>query len=526
VKPVSETIYDSPPRPLEKRKAMVSRAGVWTIIGIVLLTGLLLRLKGFSYPPFDSHRFRQTHTLSTIEAFHRDGIDLFHPRAIHQGYPGVLVLEFPLFQAVAAMVYDLFGAHIEWVRLLNILFGAGALWLVWRIARHLLDETTALFAACVYWLSPLNILYQRSTLADPFAVLISLVSFHCLALLLIRDKESVPANPRKDWMRFGVFAATTVLAALLKALYLWPAFLLLAWGVVRSRRKFDVRVAGAAGVFGVAGILFLLWNHYATSVNALSPITRGLTPTSLLGVSALLHSDFYVNQLWLRPVWWVGPAGIVLFPLGLMAGWLERREKSWTGSLWLLALIPPTFLLVFANINTPHNYYQLIITPFLAVVAGNGLRWLTFKTAATMPRVAHLAAPGFAGILAVGAVLSYMGEPRLPRAVRDFGKLCAGKVVAWEPGMVFVSGNAIQSPPHRDVPEYLYAAKLWGYAETVRGAADAQADFEQFVPAFQRLRYVVFYGTDIPDWLVKKGFRLTVRDDAHQFYLFEKGAPI
>jgi 4-amino-4-deoxy-L-arabinose transferase-like glycosyltransferase len=507
----------------------MSRRWLWVIVGIVLLTGLLLRLKGFSYPPFDSHRFRQTHTLSTIEAFHADGIDLLHPRAIHQGYPGVLVLEFPLFQALAATVYNLFGAHIELVRVLNILFGLGTLWLLWRITLHLLDETTALFATFIYWLSPLNILYQRSTLADPFAVFVSLLSFYCLALLLVPgDTESAPASRRRSWVCFGVFAMATVLAALLKVLYLWPAVLLLAQGAVRCRRSFNVWVVRATGVFGIAGVLFLLWNHYAASVNALSPITRGLHPTSLLGVSALFTSDFYVNQLLRRPLWWVGAVGLFLYPAGLVAGWLERAGKSRAESLCLLALIPPGYLLLFANINGPHNYYQLIITPFLAAVAGNGLRWLSFKTAAAMPRLARFAVPGFAAVLAVSAALTYLiwlREPRLQRPVRDFGRVCSGKVVAWEPAMLFVCASTIQSPPHRDVPEYLYVAKLWGYGETVSDAADAEADFEQMTPAFQRLRYVLFYGTEVPDWPAKKGFQLTIRDEVHRFYLFEKISP-
>lgn len=68
------------------------------LLGALLLAGLLLRLHGLSYPPYDHHSFRQTQTLSTAEAFYRNGIDLLHPTAIYMGYPGTFVLEIPLFK--------------------------------------------------------------------------------------------------------------------------------------------------------------------------------------------------------------------------------------------------------------------------------------------------------------------------------------------------------------------------------------------------------------------------------------------
>src|SRR6266516_7109095 len=95
-----------------------------------LVTELWLRLIRLSCPPYDAHNFRQTQTLSTIEFFHADGIDLLHPRTIYTGYPGTFVLELPAFQAIAATLYNILGPKIEVVRILNILLGAVTLWLL------------------------------------------------------------------------------------------------------------------------------------------------------------------------------------------------------------------------------------------------------------------------------------------------------------------------------------------------------------------------------------------------------------
>jgi 4-amino-4-deoxy-L-arabinose transferase-like glycosyltransferase len=298
----------------------VGRPYLKLIVGIVLLTGLLLRLKGLSDPPFDSHTSRQTHTLSTIEAFHSDGIDLLHPRVIYTGYPGVLVLELPVFQALGATLYNIFGAHIELIRILNILFGTATMWLLYKVARHLFDATTAVAAAMIYWLAPVNILYQRSVLLDPSAVFLSTLSFYCLALLLIPGNMDAAANrSRQRWIWFGIFGGATLIVALVKALYLWPTVLLLGWVLLSRRFKWGMWTVLALLVFGLAGIGVLVWNHHATVVNDASPGTRGANLTGFLGAAALFSRSFYLDQLFVRPIWWLGLVGMLLFPVGLAA---------------------------------------------------------------------------------------------------------------------------------------------------------------------------------------------------------------
>ena len=170
------------------------------LIGIVI-AGFALRFLGFSEQPFDSHSTRQCQTLATIEDFHRNGINLMKPNTIYMGYPGTLVLELPLFQALAASVYHAMGDHIELVRLLNIAFGACTAWLLFGIVRFAIDRTTAVTTVCIYWLAPLNIVYQRSTLIDPMAVCCGLAALY--GLMLIANAENVVTR-RWPWFLFAV----------------------------------------------------------------------------------------------------------------------------------------------------------------------------------------------------------------------------------------------------------------------------------------------------------------------------------
>src|SRR5438270_1747645 len=133
------------------------RRQLYTLLLLAGIVGLVLRLVCFSCPPYDSHSFRQTQTLSTIETFYHEGVDIFHAKAIYMGYPGVFVLEVPVFQAFCAWLYRLFGPHWEIVRAVNICLGAGSAWLVYKISLRFFAPGIAALSAIIYWLAPLNI---------------------------------------------------------------------------------------------------------------------------------------------------------------------------------------------------------------------------------------------------------------------------------------------------------------------------------------------------------------------------------
>jgi hypothetical protein len=518
--------FHGPGASIEARK---SQWAVPAAISIALLAGLLLRFVEFSSPPYDSHGFRQTQTLSTIEFFYLQGIDLLHPKTNYMGYPGVFVLELPIFQALAALLYKVLGPHLEIVRILNILLGAGTTWLLYGAVKRLLDRPTSILTALIYWLAPVNIVYQRSMLLDPMGVFFGVLSFSSLVALLAPAEADIASSGRaRYWLHFGAFAIATWLAAMIKTLYLWPVTLLLLCAVGTRRIKFDWGTVRLFSVFAIAGSSFLLWNRYAAVVNDQSAFSRGLQPTSLLGFSALVDPKYYVTMIIRRPKWWLGPLGALLYPFGLWAMWRERRNSPRPDVLLLLVLIPPLYLLLFSFINRPHDYYQLIITPFLSVVPAYGLAWLAKRMpslTAESDVIGRFSFPALCAIFLVAAPLTYLfwfhgGQPD-PRIVL-FDRLCAGKVAPGSSGMLFVAIDYCSSPPDSHIPEFLYAAHLWGYGRVVPNDNRARAYFEQWAPEFPKLDYVVLYGTDLPNWLPPRVFALVSEDVDHRLYIFRR----
>ncbi|MSR64432.1 MAG: phospholipid carrier-dependent glycosyltransferase [Verrucomicrobiae bacterium] len=92
---------------------------------------------------------------------------------------------------VVSVAFQLFGVH-DWVaHVLNNLIFVGAVMIVfWTAVLLFRDHTTGLFAALVYALIPLNLLWSNTASSEPSAALTALLSV-CATLLFIRQ----PSHP-------------------------------------------------------------------------------------------------------------------------------------------------------------------------------------------------------------------------------------------------------------------------------------------------------------------------------------------
>ena len=88
---------------------------------IVLL--FVVRLVGIANPPLEvGHNWRQTTVLMVARNFYEDGLDLLHPRVDMAGeLSGITGMEFPLRNALFALVGFVFGFDAGWGRLINLI---------------------------------------------------------------------------------------------------------------------------------------------------------------------------------------------------------------------------------------------------------------------------------------------------------------------------------------------------------------------------------------------------------------------
>ncbi len=356
--------------------------GRWVSYLIVLLVMISfgLRLSRINAPPLDnSHNHRQSQTLSTIEDYYANGIDLLKPKVHYVGYPGYLVLEFPLFQAIMAEIWKVTGPHVAVVRLFNLLLHACAVLLLFLILRLYFDTHLCFLASAVYALTPLNLIYSRSTLIEPFAILLSL--FILYVYLKLSDIKRI-----SHVVYYVFWVVCVILAALIKSLYLFPLGIIYIATVSKRNIRTNVLYGGA---LAVAAVCMVLWMRHAHVVNALTYYNRNFTIEHHLGMKNTLSFVYWMiiaQRIMLKVT--TGPA-LILLLLSLW-GLLDRSETSRKRAIlaisWTCVI---GYLTLFSNINMPHDYYMLIIVPYMSLLTAYGyctlekqlpLRYGTFLT--------------------------------------------------------------------------------------------------------------------------------------------------
>jgi 4-amino-4-deoxy-L-arabinose transferase-like glycosyltransferase len=291
--------------------------------------------------------WRQTQTAFTAVLYSKEGIDLLSPQVPVLGPPWVMRLEFPIFQAGAAILIDL-GMQPEvalrGLSLLCFLATAGVLWVMLR--RHI-SERVALIALVIFLFSPFALLWSRTSMIEYPAAL--------GALLFMFGTLEWHAGRGRRW--FVVAAVAGSMAALIKittaVFWVAPALLTRRWGALL--------------LCAIPGAIGLAWTLYAGAGDEAGRLTTGMTTMSWL------EWNFGGNRLdpsvWLRvfapALVWIS---FLLFPFALLV--IHRSERlvwAWLG----IALIAP--MLVFTNLYLQHDYYSVAIAAAVAALAAGGL---------------------------------------------------------------------------------------------------------------------------------------------------------
>jgi hypothetical protein len=308
---------------------------------------------------------RQLQTMSTIDAYVSQGVDLLHPRTNFFGWPGHLLLEFPIFQALAASISRITQNPIVTTRMINLIFGTLSILLVHGISRFWFDRCVAAYSSLFFAWAPLNIMFHRSMMVDVFCVFFALAS----QLILMHWW-----NKRRWWLGILFCIAGTV-CVLIKPLYFLPVAVLFILQLISesqpvSREKLLSSARRYAPVFSylllIGGALtwWLLFAHFNGEGNqhALQSI----------GFSSLLKPQYYIKLVHRFMVHFVTPFNALLFMVGAFL--LFQKDRK-TVRVQLLAA-PVLYYILFVNINFPHSYYSLIMIPYFAIVTGCGAGWL------------------------------------------------------------------------------------------------------------------------------------------------------
>lgn len=343
---------------------------------VVILVGvsLIARLYKITSPLADWHSFRQADTASVTREYVKHGIDLLHPKYqdlsnIQSGennegkdnVEGWRMVEFPLVNGVLALIIR--ALHITDIalvsRLASVLASLTTLVCLVYLVRALYGKRVALLTGWFFGLLPYSVYYSRVVLPEPFL----LVTITTSLFFYYRSLE------KRSLLNLFVSALLFGMALLLKpmAVFFVPAYLGLR---LRQEKKIGLFDIYSFILFGLSTLPLVAWREwikqYPLGIPASNWLYNGGGPGKRLSP---------VYNIRFKPAWWrwlfyerlfkliLGGAGFIPWVVGLIV---------FDPFLWLFGAGMLLYLIVFAAGNVQHDYYQIILVPFICLAAGKG----------------------------------------------------------------------------------------------------------------------------------------------------------
>jgi len=312
----------------------------------------------------ESHAHRQTQTAYTAVLYAERGIDLLRPPLPVLGPPGIIPQEFPLFQAVGALIMGTgisTDASMRIVGLASFLASAAFLYL---LARRLMGSIGSLVALGAFLFNAHAWLYGRASLIEYMATAGGL-AFLYFASRWMDEGRALHWVAGTIAGLIGVLVKITTGGFLLLPVLLW-----------RSHGRWGFQRLSVWAMVGTAVAVGGAWSAYSQGV-------REETPASFF-LSMENQWAWFFGSLGQRldlPSWRVPLVamlaltgfGIALW--GPLAVARARHSRQPTFLLALLALVVVVPFLLF-NLYAIHDYYYAAVAPMIALGVGLGVEWL------------------------------------------------------------------------------------------------------------------------------------------------------
>ena len=454
------------------------------ILVALLVLAVIPRLPTLGQPLLERHSFRQTWTAWTAQLFHERGVDLLHPLLPIFGPPFVLPSEFPIFQAFGALIMALGVGTDAAMRTAGLITFIGCAVALWLLARDLAGAATALVAVAIFLVTPLAILWSRTSMIE-YLALGAAIAF-CWAGLRWRDGRGA------RW--WAVALAFGLTAALVKppTFVGWAIPLALARDRVEVptvvgwlRARFDPRLL-ALGLVPLAASF--AWLAYGDGVKASEPAAAFLQSSGSLwreyyyGTVADRLTPVFLRRVTDELTTLALPRFAVAFAaLGLVATMRGPLASRWVAIV--LAIVVP--IEVFWGAYRQHDYYFIALSAQLALLAAAGVVWSWRRMRTNTGRLIVAALV----LLTVAGSLWYDSGYWRPIYERTY-----------DPGAILVAARAIASDTRPDDnvlvvglgydPSTLYYAQRAGLMLTTENLTD------NVIATLAHDRYHTFYAND------------------------------
>ena len=328
-------------------------------LGFIVLFGFCARAATYKSPILDHHAWRQADTASIARNFYRERFNILYPQVDERGAQphGYVETGLELLAFFVAAISKVTGFHYETGRLLSTLFFVGSNVLVWGFVTRRYGERSGLVAAFLYAFAfPLALFIERAFMNESLLIFLSFV---CL-----RETQRYLDRPSRMSFLAIVTASSLIAAVKLPYLIVWAPVLGLF--IERDGRRAAVRWELWSMMLlnlAVAGA----WHLHAHQLAETTGLTFGMFDK--LFDAGIVFSWLFPLRMFERLV------KDVLEPVGLLGAaaglWVAVRDRRWCEVLGIAGF--GAYVLLVAQGNLHHDYYQLPLMPVGTILAAVGL---------------------------------------------------------------------------------------------------------------------------------------------------------
>ena len=346
---------------------MLKNLARFIIVLSILLAFVWVRTYRLDAPLADWHSWRQADTAAVARNFIQEKFNLLYPQSdsfwalSERQLPNpnrYFMNEFPLYNAVVAVIYKFYGINHVYGRVVSIAVSTLGAFYLFLLVKKLLGFNYAVVSLLYYSLLPYNIYYNRVFMPDPSFVSFSIITlYYCVSW--------VSSRKITDGL---LMALTFALASLIKPYAVFMLIPMVYW-ILRSR-GWVVLKSPSIYAYALAGILpLLVWRYFLS----LHPEGSFASAWLLNGDGIRFTGAFFRWMIFDRLNRLIfASGGFVLFIVGLFFAHLKKNSSLFF--VWALAVF--LYFTIFAKGNVNHDYYQLpIVAPgvVLAVIGAKEL---------------------------------------------------------------------------------------------------------------------------------------------------------
>lgn len=335
------------------------------ILVIVLIFGVVVRLRDFNILPIDAHPMRQSDTECVAYFLATGKADFFHPKSClmrpTSNTEGYFFLEMPFYESLIAISYKIFGFYPFAARLVNLLlYLVGGLALYGFMSKWW-NKITALFSVVAFSFIPGSIFFVGHAY-HPDAIAVSFIFVSLFFGWKYREKGKF-ISLLLAGMFLGISVASRPFGLI--CLPLLGYFLYLRKSKIRD---YLIILFLSLGFYG----WWRWWtNHLGIDISWENWVLRDRQQLLVWeNIKALVWKNVIGETM--------GKIVSVLAGIGLIISLIKKNKNTIPLVLWALGII--VYWLIVPSGNLVHQYYADVYIPLFAILAGIGLSFIFSKS--------------------------------------------------------------------------------------------------------------------------------------------------